>query len=111
MVEEKLDAGKSQAHPIENDEVNVDMNSEGELKKLNSEDEWIDILGNGQLRKRVIKEGVKNSRPTRGDTCIINAIGRLDDGTIVEQHEEFNFQQGDVEVIQVYYLFFIIIRL
>ncbi|XP_051175213.1 peptidyl-prolyl cis-trans isomerase FKBP8 [Leptopilina boulardi] len=100
MVEEKLDAGKSQAHPIENDEVNVDMNSEGELKKLNSEDEWIDILGNGQLRKRVIKEGVKNSRPTRGDTCIINAIGRLDDGTIVEQHEEFNFQQGDVEVIQ-----------
>ncbi|XP_043483886.1 peptidyl-prolyl cis-trans isomerase FKBP8 [Leptopilina heterotoma] len=95
MVEEKLDSEKSQAHSIEND-----VNSEGSLKSSSLEDEWIDILGNGQLRKRVIKAGIPNSRPSRGDACKINAIGKLDDGTIVEQHEELSFQQGDVEVIQ-----------
>lgn len=105
MVEEKLDSGKSQAHSIEN-EMNSDMNSESSLKSSSSEDEWIDILGNGQLRKRVIKAGIPNSRPSRGDACKINAIGKLDDGTIVEQHEELNFQQGDVEVIQVLILQF-----
>lgn len=103
MVEEKSETEKSQLNFIEN-KVNVDMNSEDSLTKESLEDEWIDILGNGQLKKKVLKPGIKDSRPNRGDICKIKYVGKLEDGTVVDEEEEFSFQQGDVEVIQVIYL-------
>ncbi|KAK2588930.1 hypothetical protein KPH14_001785 [Odynerus spinipes] len=63
-------------------------------------DECIDILGNGQLKKTVIKEGQSGTRPDRTDYCTLKIIGKLEDGTIVEEHENIVIQLGDVEVVQ-----------
>lgn len=103
MVEEKLETGQSQADFIQN-ELNFDVDPEDPLTKASLEDhpenEWIDILGNGELKKKVLKAGGKNSRPNRGDICKAKITAKLEDGTIVEDHEEITFQLGDVEVIQ-----------
>ena len=64
-------------------------------------DEWIDILGNGQLRKKTISKGKKGFRPSRYDLCTLKISGELlDSRKVVEEHKEMTIQVGDVEVIQ-----------
>jgi len=65
------------------------------------EEEWLDILGNGQLKKRVIKKGQKNVKPQRHDICTLKIVGVLDDGTVVEEYDDISIQVGDFEVVQV----------
>ncbi|KAL7303459.1 hypothetical protein TKK_0004641 [Trichogramma kaykai] len=81
---------------------NVDVNDPLTKASLNepAEDEWMDILGSNQLLKKVVKAGIKNTRPNRSDLCTIDIIGRLEDGTIVEEHEDLVVQLGDMETIQ-----------
>ncbi|XP_024943518.1 peptidyl-prolyl cis-trans isomerase FKBP8 isoform X2 [Cephus cinctus] len=64
------------------------------------ENEWIDILMNGQLRRKIIKLGEKGNRPNASDICTLKIIGKLEDGTVVEEYEELTIQLGDIEVIQ-----------
>ncbi|XP_071512020.1 peptidyl-prolyl cis-trans isomerase FKBP8-like [Diadema antillarum] len=65
------------------------------------EDEWLDVLGSGQLMKKVLKEGKgESSRPERGASATVRMLARLEDGTEVEQHDRFTFTQGDGEVLQ-----------
>lgn len=59
-----------------------------------------DIFGNGQLKKKVIKEGQDGTRPIRHMFCNLKIIGKLKDGTIVEKYEDILIQLGDVEVVQ-----------
>lgn len=83
------------------------------VEEASSEDkseEWMDILGNGQLKKRIIKEGEKDVQPQRGDICTMKIVGALDDGTVVERYDDMSIQIGDLEVVQVlllefYYLY------
>ncbi|XP_078049157.1 peptidyl-prolyl cis-trans isomerase FKBP8 isoform X1 [Augochlora pura] len=63
-------------------------------------EEWIDILGNRQLRKKVVKQGKNGTRPVRSEICTLKIIGKLTDGTVVEEYEDLKIQLGDVEVIQ-----------
>ncbi|KAG8227087.1 hypothetical protein J437_LFUL007424 [Ladona fulva] len=70
----------------------------GDTDKEN--EEWLDILGSGQLKKKVITPGEKDSRPERYHVCVIDLEGTLQDGTIVDKEEGFKFQLGDAEVIQ-----------
>lgn len=60
----------------------------------------IDVIGNGQLVKTIIKAGDDGIQPQRGNICKINLVGKLEDGTIVEEHKEYAVQVGDVEVVQ-----------
>lgn len=60
----------------------------------------IDVIGNGQLVKKTIKAGDDGIQPQRGNICKINLVGKLEDGTIVEEHKEYAVQVGDVEVVQ-----------
>lgn len=85
---------------------NCDNNSEEpSMEMTSSEDhpkeEWMDILGNGQLKKRVIKKGEKEAQPQRGDICTVKIVGRLDDGSVVEEYDDMTIQIGDLEVVQV----------
>lgn len=68
--------------------------------KEEKEEEWLDILGSGQLKKKVIKHGQPDSRPQRADVCIIKLIGKLENGTIVENSDFLTIHVGDAEVIQ-----------
>ena len=103
----EMEPGSSQSDFTQNT-LNFDVNPENPLTKAtltdHPENDWIDILGSGQLKKKVLKAGEKNTRPNRGDICKAKIIGKLANGVIVEQHEEVTFQLGDVEVIQVKFL-------
>lgn len=69
-------------------------------------EEWIDILGNGELKKKVVKQGKNSTRPNRSDICTVKIIGKLKDGTTVEEYDDLKIQLGDVEVTQVFSLLF-----
>lgn len=71
-----------------------------ETKDENIEDEWVDVLGSGQLKKKVVKQGEPDSRPQPTDICNIKLVGKLDDGTVVEQDDSFRMQLGGNEVVQ-----------
>lgn len=44
--------------------------------------------------------GQDDFQPQRGNICKINLVGKLEDGTIVEDLQNYNVQVGDVEVVQ-----------
>lgn len=104
MENETATAPGSQADFIK-EELNFDVDPKDPLTKATLEDqtdgEWMDVLGVGQLKKRVVKPGKNGTRPNRSDICILNITGKLEDGTIVEEDKNLIVQLGDVEVIQV----------
>lgn len=62
--------------------------------------DFLDILGNGQLTKKILVKGTAGSRPEREDICTINLCGRLENGTVVEELENETVQVGNYEVVQ-----------
>lgn len=64
-------------------------------------EEWLDVLGNGQLRKKVLEPGTgPDSRPQRGQNVTIHLKTTLTDGTVVEEQPNLSFTLGDGDVIQ-----------
>lgn len=63
-------------------------------------DDVMDIIGTGQLTKKVLVEGHPDIKPQRGDICKINVIGKLENGTEVENQQELIVHVGDNEVVQ-----------
>ncbi|XP_060835346.1 peptidyl-prolyl cis-trans isomerase FKBP8 [Rhopalosiphum padi] len=60
-----------------------------------------DILGSGDLMKKIIKQGALDERPMKGEQIVINLVGRLEDNDdIFEKEENFEITLGDCEVIQ-----------
>ncbi|CAL8099070.1 unnamed protein product [Orchesella dallaii] len=70
-------------------------------KELEENDGWLKILGNDEIMKKVVKPGLPETRPLRGEICTIRVEGRLqsDESVIFESHDIFTFQLGDVEVV------------
>ena len=66
----------------------------------NTKDEWLDILGSGQILKKVLREGQKDTRPQRNDVCVVNIEGKLEDGTVIEKYENLTINAGDGETVQ-----------
>lgn len=63
--------------------------------------EWLDVLGSGQLRKKVLKAGQgESSRPDRGQAITVSYKGRLLAGAEVESRDKFTFIQGEGEIVQ-----------
>ncbi|CAK9833284.1 Peptidyl-prolyl cis-trans isomerase FKBP8 [Anthophora retusa] len=86
------------------EELNFDIVPNKPLEKavLNNHPpgECIDILGNGQLKKTVLKKGKDGTRPNRSDICTLKLTGKLKNDTVVEEYEDLTIQLGDIEVIQ-----------
>lgn len=70
----------------------------GADSSASAEDEVLDIIGNGQLLKKVIKASDSECQPTRGDLVRVTYVGKLDDGMVVENEVDFEIHVGDVEV-------------
>lgn len=67
---------------------------------VQAEDEnFLDVLGNMQLTKKIIKAG-EDSRPEKGCIATINIKEMLEDSTIISEKQNFVIQVGDVEVVQ-----------
>ncbi|XP_029286330.1 peptidyl-prolyl cis-trans isomerase FKBP8 [Cottoperca gobio] len=64
-------------------------------------EEWLDVLGSGQLKKKVLESGEgRDSRPQKGQNVKINLKTCLKDGTLVEEQPGLPFTLGDGDVIQ-----------
>lgn len=48
----------------------------------------------------MLRAGDQSQQPHRSDICKINLIGKLENGTIVEELLDYSVQVGDVEVVQ-----------
>lgn len=108
-----MDAEKSSSSSFEdlsniNEQERAEMNSQQQQQsseptpstsKEEPKEEYLDILGNGTLLKKVLQEG-SGERPEGRDIAVINFIGRLEDGTIVEEEQGMVVQIDDVEVVQ-----------
>lgn len=70
------------------------------------DEEPCDILGNGQLVKRVLKKSKFKRRPMRGELVTVNFTGALVDGTVVEKEELLQIHVGDFEVSEGKFFFF-----
>ncbi|XP_061098423.1 peptidyl-prolyl cis-trans isomerase FKBP8-like [Conger conger] len=63
--------------------------------------EWLDVLGNGQLKKKVVEAGQgPDSRPRKGQNVTVHLKTSLADGTAVEEEPSLSFTLGDGDVIQ-----------
>ncbi|XP_059197992.1 peptidyl-prolyl cis-trans isomerase FKBP8 [Centropristis striata] len=64
-------------------------------------EEWLDVLGNDQLKKKVLEAGEgRDSRPQKGQNVKIHLKTCLKDGTLVEEQSDLSFTLGDGDVIQ-----------
>lgn len=71
-----------------------------EPEKEVDEDGWLDVLGSGELKKKVIKPGLgKDSRPQRSNWVVLNVKGTLEDGTVFEEHKDWHIILGDMETV------------
>ncbi|XP_041061175.1 peptidyl-prolyl cis-trans isomerase FKBP8 [Carcharodon carcharias] len=65
------------------------------------DDEWLQVLGNGLLKKKVLVAGQnKEPRPQKGQNVIVQLKMTLEDGTEVEEDPTLCFTVGDGDVIQ-----------
>lgn len=102
-----MDAEKSSSSSFEdlsniNDQERAEMNSSAEQQEqsqIDKKEDYMDILGNGTLLKKTLKEG-DGERPESRSLVVINYTGRLEDGRIVEQEQDYVVQIDDVEVVQ-----------
>lgn len=84
--------------------MNNEKNSENEhplpVSEAESEENtYQDILGSGDLTKKIIKQGTLDERPTRGEQIVINLVGHLEDkDNIIEEEKYLEITLGDCEV-------------
>uniref|UniRef100_A0A0X3PPI5 peptidylprolyl isomerase n=1 Tax=Schistocephalus solidus TaxID=70667 RepID=A0A0X3PPI5_SCHSO len=70
-----------------------------ELEEESPED-FVDILGNGLVTKKVLKKGLgRDSRPNHGDSVVISYEGRLEDGTVVDKESHLSIVLGEGDCI------------
>ncbi|XP_055336065.1 peptidyl-prolyl cis-trans isomerase FKBP8-like [Paramacrobiotus metropolitanus] len=81
--------------------------AKAEEKLAEAESEWQDLVGNGQLMKKILRQGKPDSRPERGDEASVQCSARVVDNafdtsivaTIVDKYDKLDFVVGDQEVI------------
>jgi len=65
--------------------------------------EWLDILGNGKLKKKVVEKGKgEDTRPANRSIVTVRCEGKLTNGTIVDKHDSLQFILSDEDVIQAF---------
>lgn len=69
-----------------------------ECSESHQENEWLDILGNGNLKKKVLVAGKLMTRPSQGSVVTVKITARLDSGVCIQDATE-SFILGDGDVI------------
>ncbi|KAG8454839.1 hypothetical protein GDO86_001163 [Hymenochirus boettgeri] len=92
-IEKKADATE--------DESNKEPTQIKQEEEKKSEDEWMDVLGNGLLKKKVLVPGNgAESKPRKGQDVTVRLKIMLEDEHLVEDQASFTFTLGDGDVIQ-----------
>lgn len=85
--------------PLADGERNVEDELSVSSEDESEETDYQDILGSGDLLKRIVKSGSPNDRPLKGEQIVINLVGRLeDDGGVIEKEDNLEITLGDCEV-------------
>jgi len=82
---------------IINEETDQDK-KENASEEEEKEDEWLDILGSGQLMKKIVTKGREDTRPQRSDLCTVKYVAKYQDKVVEEGNVTINL--GDAELIQ-----------
>lgn len=91
------DVGRPPAPPREDAQPPV----QGAGDAAGDPEEWLDVLGNGLLKKKTLVPGQGvESRPQKGQDVTIRLKAMLEDGTVVEQDPALTFTLGDCDVLQ-----------
>lgn len=99
-VEEEKEATQPNPDIIMENDVN---DKTKEKKNGEDEDGYLDLLGNGLLKRKVIEgEDVEDIKPYHGDIVTITTSGKLEDGTVVDTLEDLSFPVGEGDVIQAW---------
>jgi len=96
------EADKLKEHDVIEEEAEEADRIKGDInKELAENDGWMKILGNDQLMKKIIGEGVPNKRPLRGEIVTLKIKGKLkgNEDIVFEERDQYIFQLGDAEVI------------
>ncbi|XP_038073279.1 peptidyl-prolyl cis-trans isomerase FKBP8-like isoform X2 [Patiria miniata] len=90
--------------PITNgDTTRKEEGATTESKDNDEPPEWMDVIGNGQLMKKILNEGQgAATRPQRGELVTLKSKGLLEDGTEVDCHEEVSFVLGEGDVVSAW---------
>lgn len=70
-----------------------------EIVEAEEEEDWVDILGSGHIKKKTVKPGEPDTRPQRGDLIVVSGFGKLEDDTIVETFDNLEICVGDLELV------------
>ncbi|XP_069505388.1 peptidyl-prolyl cis-trans isomerase FKBP8 isoform X2 [Ambystoma mexicanum] len=74
---------------------------EEDTEAIPAPDEWLDVLGSGLLKKKILTPGKGvDSRPRSGQDVTVQLKVLLDDGTLVEEQPSLTFTLGDGDVLQ-----------
>lgn len=91
-----------------------EQNSEKPSQSINEselveEQTYQDILGSGDLMKKIIKPGALDERPMKGEQIVINLVGCLEEkGDKFEEENNLEITLGDCEVsILTLYTFYL----
>ncbi|XP_065836713.1 peptidyl-prolyl cis-trans isomerase FKBP8-like [Oscarella lobularis] len=98
MADDKTTA----ASVIEENDATASSNTEETEEKTPKEgSDWLDILGTGALRKKILRSGKggEESRPKPSQRATIRLEERLEDGTIVEEKRDVQFYVNEMEVL------------
>lgn len=60
---------------------------------------FLDLLGNSQVTKKILKRGKVSAKPRKSNICTLNIKELLADGTIISENQNFIVQVGDMEVV------------
>jgi len=95
----------SEAKTLENTAENDDFSIESDVSSLPPKDhptdnEWLDIMGSGNFKKKILKPGIGyDTRPERGDEVTVDIKYFLNQ-VLFEENQDLKFIVGDYDVIQ-----------
>lgn len=106
-VAKEVSEKKGKEATMANEENEVESSDAGSGEKSvttgSQDQDWEDILGNGQLMKKVLRKGEGlSTRPTPQSRVRVRTCGFLESGKVVDKHSSYSFTVGDGDVLQAW---------
>lgn len=89
----------AEINPVDNEQNDTNELSQSVKENEPEETTYQDILGSGDLMKKVITQKSSDERPMKGEQVVINLAGRLEEqDDIIEEEKNLEITLGDCEV-------------
>lgn len=86
-----------------NNSSNNVQESEGEninILPSSPSSQYMDVIGSGDLLKKIIKQGISDDRPTKDEQVVLNFVGRVEGhDDVIEEEQNLEVTLGGCDVI------------